>query len=359
MRSRPVTSRVAESFYWMGRYLERAHHQSYLISVVETLETEELNSAERRHYRPIWNRLLPPLEKSAGSSRRSISNRLDRYRLVLLPEPGSVFRTFLRAISNAEAVQDNISPEAWATLNELRTCFQRTRHRAQITEAAAVRVTRRIAGAATQLIPQFFAVAADTMLADDGWRFCEIGKLLERAIITANSVVSMSASLQVDGHDAHPHATEIELGAFLRLLGTRDAYRRIYQMRAEPIPLLELLWQHPEVPRSVRYCLEKCRELLAQSIAPEAPGSADTLAAIDRLIARIRRIDWAAFVPRTFDEDQMDAAASEPAPQPEPLEPLLRQLLLDALAIHTLTADSFLNHQARIAQVSQPMHAGE
>jgi hypothetical protein len=66
-----------------GRYLERAHHQAYLISVIETLETEELNTAERKHYRPVWNRLLPPLEKSAapaaGASRiRSTGNRLVR-----------------------------------------------------------------------------------------------------------------------------------------------------------------------------------------------------------------------------------------------------------------------------------------
>jgi hypothetical protein len=111
---RQVTSRVAEAFYWMGRYLERAHHQAYLIQVVETLETEELNSAERKSYRPMWNRLLPPLEKSAGTSRRSIANRLDRYRLVLLPEPGTVVSTFLRAMYNAESVQDSLSPEAWA-----------------------------------------------------------------------------------------------------------------------------------------------------------------------------------------------------------------------------------------------------
>ena len=36
---RQVTSRVAEAFYWMGRYLERAYHQAYLIQVIETLET--------------------------------------------------------------------------------------------------------------------------------------------------------------------------------------------------------------------------------------------------------------------------------------------------------------------------------
>ncbi len=39
---RQVTSRVAEAFYWMGRYLARAYHQAYLLQVIETLETEEL-----------------------------------------------------------------------------------------------------------------------------------------------------------------------------------------------------------------------------------------------------------------------------------------------------------------------------
>ena len=98
-RAREVTSRVAESFYWMGRYLERAYHQAYLIQAIETLESEELNAAERKLYRPMWNRLLPPLETSAGESRRSITTRQDRYRLVLVPEPGTVVRTFTRAMT--------------------------------------------------------------------------------------------------------------------------------------------------------------------------------------------------------------------------------------------------------------------
>jgi uncharacterized circularly permuted ATP-grasp superfamily protein/uncharacterized alpha-E superfamily protein len=349
--SRPVTSRVAESFYWMGRYLERAHHQAYLISVVETLETEELNSAERHHYRPMWNRLLPPLEKSAGSSRRSISNRVDRYRLVLLSEPGSLFRTFSRALSNAEAVQDHISPEAWASLNELNTIFQRTRFRQRISEPAAARITRRIAAAATRIIPQFFAVAADTMLADDGWRFCVVGKMLERAIITANAVVSISGSLQADKPDSPRTSAEIELSAFLRLLGTRDAYRRIYQTRAEPIRVLELLWQHPQVPRSVRLCLEKCRTLLQQSTAPDAPGAAETIDALDRLITTVRDLDWSSFVAAAPDEDRPETDHPAPAHRP-PLEPLLRSLLSDTMRLHTLLADSFLNHQAGISQVA-------
>jgi uncharacterized circularly permuted ATP-grasp superfamily protein/uncharacterized alpha-E superfamily protein len=360
LASRQVTSRVAESFYWLGRYLERAHHQAHLIATVETLETEELNSAERRLYRPMWNRLLPPLEKTSGASRRSIANRRDRYRLVLAPEPGSVLTTFQRAFANAEQMQDSLSPEAWSTLSELRTRFQRARYRDDLPEAGAVRLTRRLSEAVTRLIPQFFATAENTMLADDGWRFCEIGQFLERAIITANSVIAIGRAFAAPaGALASAQATEIELSAFLRLLASRDAYRRIYQMRAEPLPVLELLWQHPQVPRSVLRCLQECAARLRESIAAELLEGAGAAGAIDALIHRIKRIDWHGYVRPARDEDHPgDHAAAAAQPHPDELDPLLHRLLEATLEVHTLIADSFLNHQARIAEVSQPLLRG-
>lgn len=352
--SRQVTSRVAESFYWMGRYLERAHHQAYLISVIETLETEELNSAERRHYRPVWNRLLPPLEKSAGTSRRSITTRLDRYRLVLAPDPGSVVSTFLRSVRNAESVQDSLSPEAWATLSNLRSRFDRTKFREDFPETEAARITRRLADFATQLIPQFFAVCANTMLADDAWRFCEMGMLLERATISANSVYALRDALQPSDGDRSGQSNEIELSAFLRLMSCRDAYRRIFQMGAEPAAVLELLWQHPEVPRSVLHCLRRCGALLRESVDPDMSSSAPE--AIDNLMREIMRVDWKPFEHPPADDDRVESASpSKARPQLHDVSPLLLRLLNQTLEIHTHISDSFLNHQARIAQVSQPV----
>lgn len=360
---RQVTSRVAESFYWMGRYLERAYHQAYLITVVETLEAEELNTAERKHYRPVWNRLLPPLEKSAGTSRRSIANPIDRYRLVLLGEPGSVASTFARAMANAESVQDSLSPEAWATLNDLRSRFQRTRFRDDLAENEAGPVTRRLSEMVTQLVPQFFAVAANTMLADDGWRFCEIGQMLERSILTANSILSFAKSLAPPSDDklSSLHAVEIELSAFLRLLASRDAYRRIYQMRAEPAAVLELLWQNPQVPRSVSCCLAKCGALLRASTTPDIREKRSAAAAIDELIHRLHRTDWHAYVRQPHDEDEVGVMSVDERTRQRPqqaLEPLLFQLLNGTLEIHTLICDGFLNHQARIVEVTQPRLQG-
>ncbi len=350
--SREVTSRVAESFYWMGRYLERVYHQAYLIQVVETLETEELNSAERKLYRPMWNRLLPPLEKSAGASRRSITTRLDRYRLVLLKEAGSVVSSFDRAMDNARSVQESLSPEAWATLSDLATLFQKNRYRASLSESECVGVTRRVSEAVTQRIPQFFAVAARTVLGDDGWRFCEAGESLERAAISANAIVSIGKSLV-----RPPHTSVIELSAFLRLLGTRDAYRRIYQMRSEPIAVLEIIWQHPEAPRSVYRCLKNCLDLLRESAPAGADGAIKAITSIENLLHQIRRVDWSDFLRHSPEEDS--AAADAPIPrEAERLAPVMQELLNATLNIHNVISDGFLSHQAYIAEAVQPLLQG-
>jgi uncharacterized alpha-E superfamily protein len=268
---------------------------------------------------------------------------------VLVEEPGTVSRTFIRAIANAESIHESLSPEAIATLNRLRETFRRTRFRENLPEEECGQIARRISETVTELIPQFFAIAERTVLGDDGWRFCEAGELLERAIITAHSVVSISRSLV-----RAPCATEIQLSAFLRLLGTRDAYRRVYQKRAEPGPVIELLFQHPEAPRSILRCLAACAERLRKSAAPGNAGATIALNAIESLIHEIKRIDWN----EQLRLSQEEVSASRKPPRIDGIESLLSRLSAATSHIHHLISDGFLSHQAFIAESIQPMLLG-
>ncbi len=224
-----------------------------------------------------------------------------------------------------------------------------------------MRITRRVADLATRLIPQFFAIAAYTMLADDGWRFCVTGQMLERSIITANSVVSIGGSLAGGARTDPLQAEEIELSALLRLLGTRDAYRRIYQTRAEPVHVLELLWQHPEAPRSVRHCLELCEDSLRPSISlsRDAEIATGAVAAIEEVRHRMLRVDWSTLVPSQQDEDEIADVKSAPRQaRAQELPKVQGQLLTAILGLHTHISDSFFNHQSRIAGAAQPLLKG-
>jgi uncharacterized alpha-E superfamily protein len=174
--------------------------------------------------------------------------------------------------------------------------------------------------------------------------------LLERAIITSHAVLSISRSLV-----RPPLATEIQLSAFLRLLGTRDAYRRVYQMRAEPAPVIELLFQHPEGPRSVLRCLAGCMELLRKSAAPGQAGATTTLNGIESLMHQIKRIDWSEQMRISLEQ----VASGERKGRPlEGIEKVLPELRDSILRIHHLISDGFLSHQAFIAESVQPMLLG-
>jgi uncharacterized circularly permuted ATP-grasp superfamily protein/uncharacterized alpha-E superfamily protein len=403
--NRRVTSRVAEVFYWMGRYLERANNLAYIIQVVETLELEELNATERKLYRPMWNRLLPHLD---GSGRRSIATACDRYRLVLQPdEPGALTNVLRRALNNADAIQDALSPEAWTALSRVRTVFARHRFQPDPDNAVCARVTRKLSEMTTHVIPQFFGLAESSMMSDDGWRFCLLGQQLERAIITANAPLACSKAFTgpADRPAQLGHHTEIELSAFLRLLGTRDAYRRVYQMRAEPLPVLRLLFQNPEAPRSVLHSLQNCAALL-KATDPEqsAVATQRTLSVVSAFCERLRRTDWAIFFDQTTEPAE-DFRPPEPAPAEPPLPPpvwpdnevsslttaattdvpaaalrlpelqarqtlktsltpgqalsgLLGELIRGTMNLHNVIADVFLNHQAHISTPVQPYLKG-
>jgi uncharacterized alpha-E superfamily protein len=82
-----------------------------MIQVIETIEMEELNSVERKLYRPVWNRLLPTLENPGKPGRHSMTNVNERYRLLLDPaDAGSVSSMLKMALINANSVRDTISP---------------------------------------------------------------------------------------------------------------------------------------------------------------------------------------------------------------------------------------------------------
>ena len=342
-----VTSRVAEAFYWIGRYLERAYDLAGMVSVIESLEIEELNPTERMNYRPVWNRILPMLEGAGSPTRRTISSPAGRYRLTLdTNEPGSVVSTILRAAGNAESVLETLSLDAWGVLSVLRNRFRNAQFAPDSSEEILTSSSRRLCDIARQLIPQFFGTAQCTMLSDDGWNFCEIGQLIERAAITANAITSITKPLlQPSIGGGSDHAMEIRLSAFLRLLNSRDIYRRVYQMRIEPLPLLELLWTNPVAPRSVVHCLTSCVARIRGNEINPSPSTARALAEIESLIQSILSTNW-------------ESLLSEQKPQSQAktrLQTHCESLLNRLLSLHTILCDSFLNHQVLMHVETKPL----
>ena len=342
-----VTSRVAECFYWAGRYLERASGLATMISTIESLELEELNPTEQKLYRPVWNQMLPPLENPGQETKRSISSPQGRYRLTLDPnEGGSIVHSISRAGDNADSIQESLSVESIAALAELRAVFSRTPYREKLGEAGCVATSRRLCEKARTLIPQFFGVADATMIVDAGWRFCLLGQMLERAIITANAMATISASMAKAAESLRSeHPLEIRLSAFLRLLSSRDAYRRVFQMRVEPANVAELLWNYAGAPRSIRFCLLECARYLRASFSTEWMPVQRSVQAIEEILLAVANTPW----PHLFQDALQSPSSSRRKTE---LEKTSENFLSRLHGLHTLLTDGFLNHQIHLHQKS-------
>lgn len=338
-----ITSRVADAFYWTGRYLERASSLATMIATIEALELEELNATEQKLCQPLWNQMLPPLENPTPDSRRSISSTEGRYRLALDPtESGSVIHSVRRALDNTDSIQESLSVEAVAVASELGTLFNRIRYQERLTEERRQAVSRRVCERARSLIAEFFGMAEATMVRDGGWRFCLAGQALERAIITANALCTItSAIVNLPDTRRVEHALEIRLSAFLRLLASRDAYRRIYQMRVEPGHAVEMLWNHPAVPRSVRCCLSECLRLLDGCFSADSPALKKTSSEIASLLSTLGMTNW---------REQFDTPFTGHNPAAKSLVENSKAFLSGLLRLHNVFTDGFLNHQIHFRQ---------
>ena len=288
--------------------------------------------------------MLPPLERTETGRKRSITTVVERYQIVLDPrEEGSLLSTLRRVWWNARQVGESLSLEAAGALNHLEEKFDRARFSLSRDKTALALATQRLCAETTASVAEFFGLAEATMLSDRGWNFCRFGQQFERASITCNAGATIFKSLARRAGKSgaeQDHPVETELSAFLRLLASRDAYHRIYQMRAEPVPVLRMIYSNDEVPRSVRKCLAECARLIGGSDSVGGSRVAEAIAVATRLIGDA---DWDKFFP---------AASRESAAGPEldarrlgKLVALLEEINDRTHRIHDVVTDGFINHQ--------------
>ena len=165
-----MLARVADSLYWMGRYIERAEHVSRLSTVMLNATLDATLSAAQ-----IGHLGLAALgEKDSGRGGQTYEAARD---LALDREDhGSVVVSLARARENARQVRDQITTETWERLNLVYL---------RVTDASAhAAFEDDPAGFLQEIIADLhlFKGAADTTLSHgEGWRFLLLGVLIERA----------------------------------------------------------------------------------------------------------------------------------------------------------------------------------
>jgi uncharacterized alpha-E superfamily protein len=104
-----------------------------------------------------------------------------------------------------------------------------------------------------RIISSFSGLAQENMTRLAGWRFLELGRRIERAILTCRFVRELADALAPDG----------ALDVLLELCDSQMTYRQRYVMLAARTPVIDLVMLDPNNPRSVIYQLDRIEAHLA------------------------------------------------------------------------------------------------
>lgn len=239
-----MLSRVANSLYWLSRYLERAENLARLVEVnrYDSLETSTTHTTSGPD--TMWQPLLYATCQEASYTEAAEENpTLDVVWYITFSKDNSdsIRQCVAHARENARMVRDQISEEIWRELNRFHL-FIGSERALQLWNDRPEALYRRIIESCLLLSGLINA----TILHDEGWHFMQVGKNLERADKTTR-VLDMLA------FQGKPHRTK--LASALKSCSAFNAFQAEYRSGITLDNAMRFLLFSQSFPRSVRFCL--------------------------------------------------------------------------------------------------------
>jgi uncharacterized alpha-E superfamily protein len=261
-----MLSRVAESLYWMSRYLERAEAVARMLDAHHRLSLlprpPEAVTQGRAATHVSLGMEQPFLEKHQTLTPRAAFDFLAFDR----DHPGSILSCLRAARENARAVRGTVPSDVWETLNS--TYLESRSFNATMPESGRGEFLEWVKYRAHLSR----GVSIGTMVRDEAMWFTRIGTFLERA---DNTTRLLEARWRDPGGRGERLATEAsEWAVLLRAMSAFETYRRLTREAVTPKRVTELLLMRDDLPQSVHRCLS---ELNANLQAVANQQSSETL----------------------------------------------------------------------------------
>ena len=264
-----MLSRVANSIYWLGRYIERAENVARFISVNHHLALD-MPVHEEEQWEPLVTVTgdIDIFKKRYGTPSKENVIQF----LAFDPKyPHSILSCLRAARENARSIRDVLSTEIWQHLNSIYHAVNLTANNAQ-KQAVSYNFFDQV----QRNSHLFSGLADDTMSHDEGWQFLRLGRYIERADKTSRLLdVKYFVLLPNTEYVGTPY-DNIQWAAVLKSTSALEPYRQCYH-RITPKQIVAFLVLDREFPRSIYYCLS-CAEDAICRITGSAVGTYTNLA---------------------------------------------------------------------------------
>lgn len=278
-----MLSRVADSIFWMSRYVERADNVARFIDVNLNLSLD-LGPEMSDQWDPL---IYTTGDQADFYSRYGQANQQNVIQFLSFDEknPNSIISCLRLARESARTVREMISSQMWEELNKFYLTVRSAKSQPEVL-ALPFDFFGEIKRAAYLLE----GVTFSTMSHGEAWHFSRLGKLVERADKTSRILDVKYYLLLPNVADVGTPLDTIQWAALLKSASSLETYRRKYG-RIIPTRVAEFLMLDRDFPRTMHFCLMRAEQSLL-AITGGTPGTFGNRA--EQRIGRLRaELDYA------------------------------------------------------------------
>lgn len=242
-----MLSRVADSLFWMSRYIERADG---ILRMLKINYASSQDDVQEFSWRPVL-RIFTYLEDDKIAALQQDTRGVLQYMVTDKDNPNSVLNVVTQARENARSVQDHITKEMWQCLNDFYHTMRDEKLVLMLKKDDPVSIL-------DILIRQglvYVGTTDVTMARGEGNSFINIGKFIERAIQTTDILDVKFSVINARDIDA-PSDTTYWKYMLLSISGY-ELYLKTYRGGFEAKNVVEQIVLSEQFPRSVIYSVNQ------------------------------------------------------------------------------------------------------
>ncbi len=247
-----MLSRVANSIYWLNRYIERAENVARFVDVNVNLMLD-LPAEITQQWQPLVS-ITGDVKLFKNRYGEANAENVIQFLTFDSDYPNSIISCLQVARENARSIREIISSEMWEEVNSFYL---------MVKEASP--------GKPRDSLPKFFeqvkmashrfaGVMDATMTHNEGWHFGQMGRLLERADKTTRLLDVKYFVLLPSAKWVGTPLDQIQWMSLLKSASAYEMYRKC-QHRIIPSSVVKFLILNRQFPRSIHFCLwqaERC-----------------------------------------------------------------------------------------------------
>ena len=255
-----MLSRVAESLYWMSRYVERAENVARLLDIGLYLELDAAELGGEHGLAPVEIALtiLSCRDAFPVEHGRPSRDAVLRFLTFDRSNPQSILSMIARARENARGTQETIGVDVWSEVNRLYLFLGGAARRAAVRRGPSALYSR-ISHSCLLLD----GLVQNTLPRDEVYHFLQLGRHLERLDVLCRILRRQVPEPDRRGRSGpNSRFNSSRWTSLLRSCSAYGAYLRSERERVEPEGVIRFLVLDSDFPRSIRFAAARCQDSL-------------------------------------------------------------------------------------------------